>query len=680
MARWKARLMSIPSLDFRLIVRDGRPANYYARVGPDTTDIDGGLDDDTSPINPVQTDFSIICVVTHDYFFANSRSFSFVGSNARWGISTIQGVDRIVDLIIDGKNGEKTLPGVIRGTYTCTVDVRDDDLAEIGVGVWNYKLILKGQTSDPDLTNGRKTLEEEQEITVLETDDVPIVNDVDKVCLLGSNGQPYSYTSREEADSKWAGRLIIFNTGPNAGYGETVAKTMWNEATKKVQGVVLSNRLKEKPVNGNIVHVVYQDTTNQENVYEQIDGQRGVTTKSYQTITDFDNEIDNISFETEVDKGYSKATIELNSYSSKLGNLYSEAIGKILEIYDPYGMVVYYGLVYSVSLTGRGATLNAMSLMDTFSWYYLREFSWPADTKITQVLRDIVSTNVLLNYYYGYSSIDPGVGATLSTIVTTAPGGCTTPWYNYLTCRTWASYADAKLGAKEYTQEDRTAKEILDEVLAMGFYGTPEATEGYKVALQVWANGIPRLAIIPRAPARSDVKYLITPRNFNLGLDGLSIESDLSEAESIVYTTYNDEEGEQLRAASAINYELYKRFGPKGVVYRSSGDSEAELLNAMFALSKDKSQITSPGSMTLVGNLRGGYGHPYVPVWRIKAGDIVAFDFSPSNATNMYRNAVSSPGIFIVGSTSYSTSANSVTITNYTPAKWREIFNAGIEM
>lgn len=523
-----------------------------------------------------------------------------------------------------------------------------------------------------------------------------------------------AYPTLAKAESRWIGRTVIFdsiaNDGvaehPNNGFGEVVERPLWkfdnpannrtNDGPGKIYGLAFANRFPVSLANArtnrtHYLYVAYRNTAQFDEGKtggDVILGWQVAMPPLFEIVIDFDKEIENIVFETDINTGYSNATLTLNQNSKKIPNLYNEAVGRMLEIFDPYGSTVYQGIVHSVSLSGENAVVSSISFSDTFSWYYLRDFGWPEDTKITQAIREIVATNNYLNYYDMYSSIDPGIPDNIGdeyAIVRqmhTSTNPISYPILNNTQTAQyypWSSFADAKIGAKEFNKADTTAKDALNEILSLGFYGTFKNTEGNKVALQIWNNGIPRLRIIPRQPKYEDINFLITKNNFAYGFEGLSMETNISDMDTLTYTTYNSSDGEQLRSASAFNYELFRRFGFKGEIYRSNGGLDGELANAATALTKDKSQISTSGSITLTGLLRGKRGHSSIPLWKLKAGDVIAFDFSLSNATNLYKNSQSSPGIFTVGSTSYNVASNTITITNHVPALWRDLFDAGIK-
>lgn len=466
-----------------------------------------------------------------------------------------------------------------------------------------------------------------------------------------------AYATRAAAQAAYVGKHVIFDEGNNNKYGEVISDVLYSSGY--LRGFVFASNFSVAPMAGTRFHILSPAY----NIFRFKGKNAGMV--------HFDKEIQNITFETDINIGYSKATVQLNQLSAKVGRIYNEMVGKILEIIDPTGVCVYYGLVYSTSISAESASISATSFMDTFSWYYLRDIIWPAGTQIAQAFKDVVSTNPYLNYVDQYSSIAPGpTTGTLYTLSSTQYGSYK-PWANY--------GALAEIGPLEFDDAEYTAQEILDRLLENGFLGTG-ANSGMKVALQVWNEGIPTIRAYPRVPPISSVQYGIQQNNFKYSYEGLNLLSDLSDTESQVYTSYTDEDGERFRAASVYDITLTRRFPFKGELFTAELDTQGTLFNAMQAIKLDKSQVGGPGSITLTGKVRGHVGTPSVPVWKLKAGDVASFDFSLSQVSNLYRSYDSSPGVFIIGSTSYDVASQAMTITNYQNVLWRDLFNARIRV
>ena len=485
---------------------------------------------------------------------------------------------------------------------------------------------------------------------------------------------PYETISYSAAVEDYVGKYLIFAHHANYSFGEQISEIVHNGT--QLLGFKFASQFPNTPSVGDMFHLVDPEI-------------KFVVSTLRQNIIMLGKEISNIVFESESEVGYSNCTLTLNQFASKMGRLFDTIPGMILEIVDPDGETVYTGLVYSISIDGVNATINAMSVLDVNSWIYVSDIVYPEThtelktdgspldttprkTTTPEIIRDLLKFNPYLRMNSSGYSIDPrSFYQNIATMDT----------------KSWTKQQNDNLlsgiGPRDWSNGDYTIADIINELLEMGFYGGRDESgnniEGDTVVVQVYNHLVPTLRVLSRKPNVSDAKWFISSDNFKQGYEGLKLDADISDTEVAVYASYNTSDGQTLRSVTTFNINLIRKFGLKGTTFTSKEGDLGSVLNSVYATKNDKSVIGGPGSITLTGQIKGKRGHSAVPIWRIKAGDIVAFEGKIGN-TFLFRSHDSTPGIFVVGSTSYDVANGTMTVTAHKPRKYRDIFNAAIKL
>lgn len=412
----------------------------------------------------------------------------------------------------------------------------------------------------------------------------------------------------------WVGGHIIFSSGALKNSGGQIASEVKSGTT--LLAVTLAEQLPYAPTAGDTFWMVRRS---------------GTLSVGNAAIVDLTPYVDNVTFATDIDLGFENATITLNQNAKSLSRIFSQYIGRYVEIQDVLGRRCYSGVLTVASIQGWGGSITAIGHRATFNWFDIgNTYDTTATNTIPKILRDICA----LNPFISTNVFNIDRGDTLHT-AQTAVGG--------IGPRDWS---------KNFTKSSDAIKEILD----LGNYGISFD----KVALQVWHDCIASTAVISQTPITPT--YIITEANLEIAYGNVEIAGDISDTYTQVMGSYTDTTGNFIRTSSAYTYPLIPQMGFRVKEQSGNGSTAALAMAVVLATREDKKYIVAPGSIKISGNVKRASAANHLPCYAIKAGDVVALEAN-IGASSLYRNEIASPLLLTVGHTSYSSSDNSITLT-----------------
>lgn len=388
---------------------------------------------------------------------------------------------------------------------------------------------------------------------------------------------------------------------------------------------------------------------------------------SSQGIVDLRRYISDMTWTTDIRMGYDTATIELNESASILGRYYSYFLGQNLEISDIYGNICWNGIITSVYIDGGGGRIDAVGYKHTMEWFRFDKIyaapsegwsiSIPGPTS-SQILHDVTLMNPYIKRFFTSLA---------------SPSSSGTHWgiKGYTASGTGESWPDAQLAETSYIGLDEIdfsdgsfkCSDAIESVESFG-YAYPNETGFAKdsVFVQCWRDGYCSIKRVRKEPTVLVPDYIISRKNLQANNRGVEIAGDINNIVTETYVMYTESDGESNVSSSTYNTNLARKYGMRLRIESTDfGPSLAALIGR--AATDDKSLVIGIGSVQLVGKVKGGRGQlNNVPVYLLKAGSIVEFEQNIGHAS-LYRNKEGTPGIFYIGSTSYTMSSGQLSIT-----------------
>ena len=358
-------------------------------------------------------------------------------------------------------------------------------------------------------------------------------------------------------------------------------------------------------------------------------GNLSITTSEYVTLR---HQIENVKWGTDIDLGFDSCTIEINERTTNVSRLYSQMVGNPIEIQDMYGRRCFSGIVISASMNGLRGTVTGLGIMHTFGWFdFFGIYDETASNTSTQIIRDVCSVNPFIHSDYSFTVDRKNI------------------WHD-------AQEAIGGIGPRDYSDISTRAIDVLDDVLSLGHYGISED----KVSLQILHDSKPFLKVTKRAPDVTEPDFIISNQNIAYGFTNVEISADVNDVYTNIYGSYTDESGDSFRTGGAYNLRFLRKFGFRSkLLAASSGYAEAMAL--VQATRSDKSMLAAPGNITISGKIRRRGSTSFIPVYMLKAGDTLSIEGNIGQSS-LYQNSISTPGIFVVGHTEYSSDSDSVSI------------------
>lgn len=368
-------------------------------------------------------------------------------------------------------------------------------------------------------------------------------------------------------------------------------------------------------------------------------------------VYDYTKYVDNITFNTEIEVGYARGTIQLKKISTELANTIGELLGNYLIISDNYAKDVYHGIIVGINLDGDGGQIDCIGIGETNSWYQFFNIYAAIETNTsTKIIRDALFANPYIDQ--ANQQIDN-----------------TGDWDT-------AQQAVGGIGPLDFTQSNVTIRAALDKVLAMGNYGlTSEKT--VKAYVQVWDYGVPYLIFANPNPDVDDADWVIGNTNLGENKGNLSLIGDIADSFSYTSGAYNTEEGTTIETAGYVNLNLIDKFGLKKREV-TSGQERLITFTIMRVAASDKNKIAGPGKIAIEGNVRSwGAGTYNSPPYMIRAGDIILLE-DAITGSSVFKNEIFYGSVAQVGTTSYSDGKMTIGLAEV--ADISEIFKKQIEV
>lgn len=368
----------------------------------------------------------------------------------------------------------------------------------------------------------------------------------------------------------------------------------------------------------------------------------GVTTEGIDEFVDISKYIVNLSFSTDINRGFDTAEINLFSNGSILARTLAILGGQDASIFDEIGNKVFEGIVTSTTLDGYEGKVKLSGYSRTNDWFFAVQDYLADDDTVTAP--SVIEDQIPLNFYLkklNLEGIDPG------DVLHDAQE--TDGTYN-------------GIGPFDFDNTPTSLTEAFENVTKFGYY----PADPYKdYVLQIWNGRIVIGVPIPKKPGDTDiVNWTLTERNFEGGSAGVSLDTSFEDMVTQRKVVYTDVDGETERTQSAFNFPLFYWFA--NMADQATSDS----LGAGRAISVLRDSVTEPpnvakaGGVKVVGKARGTRGGFSRPVHHIRAGDIVEI-ITPHDVGYPLPNGIVSGYKMIVGKTSFSTSKGVMTLTAY---------------
>ena len=428
----------------------------------------------------------------------------------------------------------------------------------------------------------------------------------------------------------WIGGLIIFTSGTFAGLACTIVSE--NKSGNDLLGVGMGEPLTSAPVTGT-TFILFRNNTNGVQFED----------KTYQ----IGKHISDISWSTDIDKGYDSCTIQLEKFTSII-NIYSELVGMNIVIEDEKGHRCFDGLIVDCSFNANGGSISCVGYFSTFAWYhYNKAYNSDATNTSTKMLREICASNPYMSKYL--YAIDRG--------------------------NLWdtAQQSINGIGPINFGESEINQEEAIKRILELGEYGNSLNA----VKLLIYNYCIPRTMVIPKTPTTYD--YVIGRKNYAFDHTGFNMKSSVGDTASLVYSTYQDTDNVSWQTPYAVNLPILLKFGARRKsISSSSQNGIAEASAIVRVANNDFDDLIIADSYNLSGYVSKNGTNLQVPVYYIKAGDIVKIETSYGYET-VWRNQIMNSVSFVVGHTDYSASSGILQLTSISNPKMSEIFAARLK-
>lgn len=408
-----------------------------------------------------------------------------------------------------------------------------------------------------------------------------------------------------------------------------------------------------------------------------------------------------VNFTSSIDVGYDTATISLNESASSLGKYYSYMLGQNITICDIWGNVCWDGIVVSTYMDGGGGRIDAIGFKHTFQWFrfdqvYLRSNgAWPDRTKLSDRTQTVAggptSPYVLIDVMKANPYIKQLSDAQVNKYVLNVPFNPSIP--NDTTNSNWpdlqgttgdfwddlqlAVTSNNGLDELDFSSGSYKCSDAIATIERFGFYGEEGVTGGFSddtMYLQCWAEGYCRVIRVHHQPDQLQPDIIIPRAAVSKDYQGVEIAGDINDLVTESYVIYNDAEGNQLVSQSTYNPKYLERYGVRTLV--QTGDIPNATLAAVISnISRsDHGLVVGIGNVQVTGNVKGYGGQQRnIPNYLIRAGRIIQFEENLGFAS-LYRNRNGIPGIFYVGSASYDSTTDTMTLTPATTLSAVELF------
>lgn len=428
----------------------------------------------------------------------------------------------------------------------------------------------------------------------------------------------------------WDGGMIIITSGANNGLGAEIASS--TNSGSNLLTLSLSEAFPVVPEVGASFILL-----------------RRVPTSyiSYGPSYQLDQYINSVSVSTDIDKGYSTATLKINNRFVNVLTTFSSFAGMNIKIFED-GYQIFEGIVADVDYTGYGGTVSCVGYAQTFSWFsFSKIYNSDASNTSTKILRDICFQNPYIpNKLLG---IDRG---DVWNAVQVSIGG---------------------IGPRDYMKSEQTCADALNDILQMGKFGVSFDS----TFIQIYNDAIPALKTVTRNPTTCD--WYIDRSNFIYGDDSFTLKSSILDAYTEIQTTYNDSNGNTLNTASAVNINFISKLGRRKKILSVGEGGLAEKSAVVRVANNDFGTYLSATSFKIAGKISSSKSSIRRPAYSIRAGDIVTIS-PPPGFDSMYKNTLVDTSTFVVGRTEYDTGSGIVTITPVENPLQSEIFAARLKI
>lgn len=360
---------------------------------------------------------------------------------------------------------------------------------------------------------------------------------------------------------------------------------------------------------------------------------------------------DRLMFSTTIDAGFAECDADIQMSADDLSFDLSTLNDAKVEVWDDYGEVVWEGIVSSVLVRGDSVSVQCSGFVDTFS-NYTYSASWPSSGNPTpiQVILDVISGNQEIRQSLHNVDSDGALEASHSAIA--------------------GSYA------WDFSDVPVLAREVLDDVLKFG-----DATTDFNpIFLQVWNSETPYLFI---GKSQSSIKAATIDWEVDqssITIDGIGIAHEMSviDVKNKIAVVYSDiATGNQGTTAFYYNLDSLFAHGSREIVRSEGSIDSGNAVSSAGIVSSTVSEIMSFSPIKITGYVRQSSSGAMVPVYKIRAGDIMSVPVVLQTLGGIGTTAFGQSK-FMVGSTVYNDETGEMSIEPFTNSQKVDVFMAGV--
>lgn len=385
----------------------------------------------------------------------------------------------------------------------------------------------------------------------------------------------------------------------------------------------------------------------------------------------------NASFESNIDGGFTTATVQFAETTSDTLRVFSRSAGFLIRLFLDNGQKAWEGIITQTELNGYSASVSAVGFAFTNEWFLANGVWQQGDQESEATYRTratsfaIIADSLTQNPYFDpdqFGRLDPQKAA-----------GTTGGQWN---AQVAGDYSFGGWGPIDFDETPTTVKDAISSITRYGDH--PNIANGLSpddMYFQVFFDQIPRLTRVPRdlysyvppSPGNpaytvaANASWYIDDSNFEFGYQGLNVETTFSDIKNMRKATYIEVDGETVNSQFAARFPQIFWQGPtqEGVSSGNltAGEVRLVLLNPM----REKAVVSRPGAIRITGLAKRGHGAFKQPVALIKAGDIV---FLQIKNTDVFprTNEVAIGSKFVVGSTRYNSETDTMELSVYSRA------------
>lgn len=449
-------------------------------------------------------------------------------------------------------------------------------------------------------------------------------------------------TSLFRASQIPVGGYVVLYSNQNRGLALTIGEVYTNE----------NNRVTRIDVQGN-----WSVESTKSYFITNFTDRMGFWTQGGRTY-DISKYVESVSYETNVDGGFTVATVQMSETKSDILRVFSRASGYLIRIFLNSGHKAWEGIVTSTNINGYGGSIEARGFAATNEWFFANG-EYPGDNREISNTWNIITEQLQHNPYIskteygpidrGYAGEDAGFGGLHHAQMTSSH------------FRGW--------GPLNFDETPTTVKEAIEMITRYGNH--PLVREGDlapdDMYFQVYFDQIATTKTIPRGPTeyREDPPWYLDESNFEFGYAGVEIQSSFEDIKNVRRMTYTDVDGETVNTQSAMRWPHILWQGPTEEVISSATLTGGEAALVLMHPLKELPVMSKPGSIRVSGVAKRGNGAFKQPVSLIRAGDIVMIQIKNTDVYP-YANENSLGPRFVVGSTRYDSESDSIEISVFT--------------